>query len=88
MPPRKVFVRLRPRSRGFSHQTPHKIRDPTVRKDPRPHKAKSEALTGIAQRDESSAPVQLSNDLPFRSSPLKKVRYVITWYPTNCFWLG
>ena len=53
-----------------------------------PKPAVLRGLTGIAQSDESSAPVQHSNDRPFRSSPLKKVRYVITWYPTNCFWSG
>lgn len=39
-------------------------------------------------RDESSAPVQLSKALPFRSSPLKNAKYDITWYPTKCFWAG
>jgi hypothetical protein len=39
-------------------------------------------------KDDSSAPVQLSNALPFRSSPLKKARYDITWYPAKCFWPG
>lgn len=42
----------------------------------------------VSHQDDSSAPVQLSNALPFLSSPLKKARYVMTWYPTNCFWLG
>jgi hypothetical protein len=65
--------------RRDAHERVAKLKGPIgIAFSPRVWRSSASSDLATLYKDDSSAPVQLSNAFPFRSSSLKKVKYVIT----------